>query len=938
MNTSQTQEGNVFSMSNANRLRLWAAALILFALYVLSRFGVGLYTDWLWFQNLSFEQVFLTTFTTRAYVFLAVAIPFALLFLANTFIARWLSTRNILFFSDEMLVAQRLVRWAIWVLAILLAWLVGIGASTQWLEFLLFINQVPFEINDPIFGRDVAFYVFSLPVIQFIQSWLLILLFLCLFGVIGIYALAQRNNLEEGRIVILPHVQLHLSVLGALIFLDFAWGHRLNMFELLYSPRGVAFGASYTDIHVALPVLRVLMVIAIAAAVTLLVNIYVRRALLPVLAIFVWIIGGFVLNGFLPAIVQRYIVEPNELAREAPYIRNNIDFTRQGFGLDKFDERDFGEIQLLTAEILTANEATLKNVRLWDTRPLLDTYQQIQAIRLYYTFPDVDVDRYWIGDEYRQVMLALRELDKSKLQSPTWVTQKLQFTHGYGAVVNPVNEVTNDGLPRLWTKDLPPETTVGLEISRPQIYYGEQTDDYVFVRTAEPEFDYPSGDENVYSTYEGQGGVKLDTFIKRLAFALRLSDSNILLSGSFRPDSRVMFHRNVRERASTIAPFLFFDRDPYPVISNDGLIYWILDAFTISGRYPYSEPSRENINYIRNPVKVVVDAYNGTLVYYIIDDSDPLIRAYQAIFPSLFQPQEEMPDFIRQHLRYPEDLFSLQADIYRTYHMRDINVFYNKEDLWAIPQELLQGGSQQLVEPYSVIITLPGESEDEFLLIQPFTPTNKDNLIAWIAGRADGEHYGQIVVYQFPKQELIFGPLQIEARIDQNPEISAQISLWSQQGSQVIRGNLLVIPLDDSLLYIEPLYLQAETGKIPELKRVIVASGENVVMANTLAAGLAQLFGNLPALASGETTTTPTETAVEEDSAAEADTPTSSTSASLEEEIAILAQAAADHYEAAQAALGAGDWATYGIELEAMKAELDRMLELTERFRPTAER
>lgn len=910
-------------MSNRNRLRVWSLVILFFAIYLLLQFGVNFYTDWLWFQNLDFEQVFLTRITARAIVFLGVAVPFAVLFLGNSFIARWLSTRNILFFSDEMLVAQRLVRWAIWVVSLLLAWLVGVGASTRWLDFLLFLNQNPFGISDPIFNQDVAFYIFTLPIYQFIQRWLLVLLFLCLFGALGIYALAQRNNLQEGRIVILPHVQLHLSVLGALIFVTFALGHRLDMYDLLYSPRGVAFGASYTDINVTLPVLRVLMIIAVASAVTLLVNIYLRRPVLPLLAIFVWIIAGFLLNGFLPAIVQRYAVEPNELAREAPYIRYNIDFTRRAYGLDKFDERNFDQLAPLTADTLAANESTLKNVRLWDTRPLLDTYQQIQAIRLYYSFPDVDVDRYWINDEYRQVMLAVRELDKGQLQSPTWVTQKLQFTHGYGIVVNPVNEVTNDGLPFLWVKDLPPKTSIDMEINRPQIYYGEQTNDYVFVRTTEPEFDYPSGDENVYTTYSGQGGVLLDTFVKRLAFALRLADSNILLSRSFTPESRVMFHRNVRERAATVAPFLRFDRDPYPVVSEDGQIYWILDAFTVSGRYPYSEPSASDLNYIRNAVKVVIDSYNGTLTFYVIDTEDPLVKAYQRIFPEIFKPLAEMPATLRQHLRYPEDLFSLQADVYRTYHMRDVNVFYNKEDLWTIPLEVLQSGSQP-VEPYSVIITLPGEQEPEFLLIQPFTPTNKDNLIAWMAARADGENYGQIVVYQFPKQELIFGPLQIEARIDQNPEISAQISLWSQQGSQVIRGNLLVIPFEDSLLYIEPLYLQAETGKIPELKRVIVASGENVVMANTLAQGLAQLFG--PGAAVASTTSAP---APAGDEGAPGSSP-AEVPDTIAGQIAALAESASSHYEAAQTALQSGDWATYGTELEAMKADLDRLLELSE--------
>ncbi|MFQ5611001.1 MAG: UPF0182 family protein [Anaerolineae bacterium] len=927
--TDGNPESEMPQISNAARLRLGVIIFLIFVIYWLLQFGLGFYIDWLWFQNLGFVDIFTTQVIARVAVFFGVATPFAILFLINAFIARWLSTRNILFFSDEALVAQRLVGLGIWAVTLLLAWLVGAGASARWLDFLRFFNLTPFGTSDPIFEQDIGFYVFTLPIYQFAQGWILVLLFLCLFGAVGIYALEQRNNLKEGRLVILPHVQLHLSVLGSLIFLAFAWGHSLAMFDLLYSPRGVAFGASYTDITVTLPVLRILLVIAVAAAATLLANIYFRRTALPLLSIFVWITANFFLNGIAPAIVQRYVVEPNELSREAPYIRHNISFTRQAYGLDRIDERDFSSIIPLTANIIAANEGTLKNVRLWDTRPLLDTYQQIQAIRLYYNFPDVDVDRYWINGEYRQVMLAARELDKSQLQSPTWITQKMQFTHGYGLVVNPVNEVTRDGLPDLWVKDLPPKTTVGLEVTRPQIYYGEQTDDYVFVQTDEDEFDFPSGDENVYNVYDGQGGVLLDSSLKRVAFALHLADSNIILSNSFRPDSRVMLHRNIRERASKVAPFLRYDRDPYMVITEEGHLYWILDAFTVSDRYPYSEPIRGRLNYIRNAAKVVIDAYNGTMTYYVIEPDDPLIQTYLKIFPTIFQPLESMPDTFRQHLRYPEDLFSLQAEVYRTYHMQDVNVFYNKEDLWTIPLELLQSGSQP-VEPYSVIINLPGEEQQEFLLIQPFTPTNKDNLIAWMAARADGENYGDIVVYRFPKQELIFGPLQIEARIDQDPEISAQISLWSQQGSQVIRGNLLVIPFEESLLYIEPLYLQAETGKIPELKRVIVSSGENVVMTNTFAEGLAELLDTQATLAS---TGSAEGTTASDEASAASDTDTTASTTSLsgtaDEQIALLAQSASEHYEAAQAALQDGDWATYGTELEAMKADLDKLLELT---------
>ncbi|MBE7553030.1 MAG: UPF0182 family protein [Anaerolineales bacterium] len=905
-------------MSLGNRLRLWTLIIIGFIVYLIVQFGVGFYTDYLWFQQLKLESVLLTGLWARVWAGLVVALPVVILFWINIFIARWQSIRNVLFFSDETLLAQRFIVWIIWLAGLILGWLVAVAAASDWLLLLRFVNGQDFNLADPIFNRDVGFYIFSLPVYHFAQRWLIIALFLSLFGAAAIYAMAQQNNLAEGRVVVLPHVQLHLSVIGVFIFLTFAAGHWLDLFDLMYSTRGVAFGASYTDINVSMPALWVMVAVAVIAAVMLLVNIFLRRPALSLLAIFIWIVAGIVGGGFIPGLVQRYAVEPNELAREAPYIENNIRFTNLAYGLDKIQERDFTQVEPLTREALTVNETTLKNIRLWDYRPLQQTYQQIQAIRLYYRFLDIDLDRYTINGEIRQVALAARELDIDQLQEPTWVTQRLQFTHGYGVVVNPVNEVTGDGLPQLWVKDLPPESSVGLQIDRPEIYHGEGTEDYVFVQTKEREFNYPSGEQNVYTNYEGTGGVVLDSYLKRLAFALRLADINMLLSQDFTPSSRVMLHRNITDRARRIAPFLRYDRDPYLVIGTDGRLYWLLDAYTTSDRFPYSEPMGD-LNYIRNSVKVVVDAYDGMPIFYVVDPADPLVKSYTAIFPSLFTPISAMPDWLRAHLRYPEDLFSIQARLYQTYHMRDVNVFYNKEDLWQTPMETFAGNTQP-VEPYYVVLRLPGETQNEYVLTQPFTPNNKDNLIAWLAARSDGENYGQLVAYRFPKQELVYGPLQIEARIDQDPEISAQITLWSQSGSQVIRGNLLVLPIDNSLLYVEPLYLQALNGQIPELRRVIVVAGDQVVMRETLAAGLQALFGETgPAL----TSTEPPPTA--ETEPAEPATPTVSSSQDINQ----LAVTASTHYEAAQKALQNGDWATYGEELEKMKAALDALVRLT---------
>ncbi|MCB0197288.1 MAG: UPF0182 family protein, partial [Anaerolineae bacterium] len=755
-------------------------------------------------------------------------------------------------------------------------------------------------------------------------------------------ALAQQNNLTEGRIIVLPHVQLHLSVIGALIFLAFAFDHWLDLYDLMYSDRGVAFGASYTDVNVSMPALWTMVVVALATAAVLLLNTVIRRPAISLMAVFVWVLVGVIGSGFIPGIIQRYIVEPNELAREAPFIESNIRLTSEAYGLDQIQERDFSEVEPLTQEAVVANDNFLKNIRLWDYRPLERTYQQIQAIRLYYQFYDIDFDRYMVDDELRQVAISARELNKSALQSQTWVTERLQFTHGYGVVANPVNEVTREGLPRLWIKDLPPESTVDINVDRPEIYYGETTDDYVFVKTSEREFNYPSGEQNVFTNYEGTGGVNLNSYIKRLAFALRLADTNMLLSQEFTTDSRVMMYRNIRARVQRIAPFLEYDEDPYVVVGEDGHLYWMQDAYTTSSRFPYAEPSvfphnqpRMQINYIRNSVKILIDAYDGSLTFFVADEEDPLIQSYEAIFPELFTSMSEMPDWVRSHIRYPEEIFRIQSERYRTYHMRDVNVFYNKEDLWQIPRENF-AGETVFVEPYYVMLKLPGAEETEFVLIQPFTPNNKDNLIGWMAARSDGENYGQLVTYRFPKQELIFGPLQIEGRIDQNPEISSQITLWDQGGSQVIRGNLLVLPIDNSLLYVEPLYLQAENGQIPELKRVILASGDQIVMRTTLAEALIALFEG----AEDEeliTTVANTESTLDEEdiTSVEADTGTETTiDASLptdlgDRDIAELAQMASDHYDAAQEALQDGDWTTYGQELEQMEAVLNQLVQLT---------
>jgi len=913
----------------ATQLRLWTTLIIAFVLFLLLRFGVTMYTDWLWFQSVNFERVYLTSLLARAAVFFAAGLPFAVIFAGNLILARWFSTRGELFLGQRRALDLRIFGWLIWITGLVLGLAVAAAASPRWLDFLRFFNQMSFGVRDPLFDRDVGFYVFTLPVYHFIQGWLITTVLMTLVGALIIYFFAQLHNLREGEIVVLPHVRLHTSALGAALFAVIAWGHRLAAFDLLYSARGVAVGASYTDVHAELPALRAMFWLALIIAATLLANVILRRLWLPLIGVGVWMGVGLVVVSIVPGLMQRYIVEPNEVAREGPYIEYNIQFTRQAYGLDDVDERDFGQLEPLAAETLETNQASLQNVRLWDYRPLSETYRQIQAIRLYYGFHDLDIDRYWIDGDYRQVILAARELDQSQLQAVTWVNQHLQFTHGYGVVMNPVNEVTREGLPQLWIKDLPPTISVPLTIDRPEIYYGELTTNYVFVNTGIQEFDYPLGEENVYTSYQEPSGVPLNSYLKRLAFALRLADANILLSQYIDNDTRLLFNRRIQDRVRTIAPFLRYDDDPYLVIL-DGRLYWIQDAYTVSSRYPYAEPVSPGVNYIRNAVKVVIDAYNGSMTFYVADPSDPLVQTYAHIFPNLFTPGDAMPDGLRQHLRYPEGLFTIQATMYQTYHMRDINVFYNKEDQWGLPREVF-GEANQPIEPYYVIIRLPGEPQpagsgqgEEFMLIQPFTPATKDNLIAWMAGRSDGEQYGQLVLYRFPKQELIFGPRQVEARIDQDGEISGQLTLWSQRGSQVIRGNLLVIPLGRSLLYVEPLYLQAESGQIPELRRVVLASGERVVMAETLAEALAKLFpaGDLGIAAGGAADSG--QQGGEESPVVVGELPPE-----MAQQVYDLARQADQHYTAAEEALRAGDWAAYGAELAAMQQALKELVEIT---------
>ena len=615
-----------------------------------------------------------------------------------------------------------------------------------------------------------------------------------------------------------------------------------------------------------------------------------------------------------PIVIQTLVVEPNELQRETPFINHNINLTRRAYNLDKIEVHDFPGAGELTPEDLVNNETTIRNIRLWDAKPVKDAYGQLQSIRPYYEFEDVDLDRYVIDGKYRQVMASVRELDFSKIadQAQTFINQYFTYTHGFGLCMSPVNEVTPEGLPEFFIKDIPPQVTVDLSVTRPEIYFGERTDHPVFVKTKMEEFDYPLGDQNAMTRYQADRGVPIGSFLRRLLFAWELGSlRNILFTENLTEDTRVLMYRNIQERVQNIAPFLKYDSDPY-IVLHEGRLFWIQDAYTLTDRYPYSEPYRNSFNYIRNSAKIVVDAYLGDMSFYISDTEDPLISVYASIFPILFKPLAQMPEGLRAHIRYPEGLFNVQREVFSTYHMFDPTVFYNKEDLWEIPNEIYRG-SEQPIESYYIIMSLPGSSQEEFILMSPYTPRNKNNMISWLAARSDGEHYGTLVLYQFPKQKLIYGPMQIEARIDQDPNISQLITLWSQKGSQVIRGNLLVIPIEDSLLYVEPLYLQAEKSKIPELTRVITVYQNRVSIGETLDEALRSALMAPPERAKSESSY------AAETRLAEAD-PTSEASSTED-----LVTRAKQHYQRSQQFLKQGNWSAYGEEQRKLGAILDRL-------------
>jgi uncharacterized membrane protein (UPF0182 family) len=881
----------------------------------------GYYGDWLWFQNLGFGQVFLTELWAKAVVSCGAFIVFALFAGLNLWYARRLGrpTRAIQVVDHERpITALELVFRGdhaphAWVAAILLlSAFMGLTASTSWMTFLQFLHGSRFGVADPIFGKDAGFYVFYLPFYSLVLQWFFFWLFIT-FAVVAIsYYLDGAVGVAGDRSIILPRVTSHMAVLAGFFFVGLAVSNRLKLYKLLYSGSGVAYGTSYADVSARIPAYWTLLALAVATAFVLFLMPAIRkwRWALGLVGLYVVVLVAF--GSIYPALVEQYIVKPNELAKETPYIENNIRLTRLGFGLNEAKEEPFPVRDTMSYDDIKKNEATIRNIRLWDHRPLVQTYKQLQEIRLYYDFNSVDVDRYRFGDRYSQVAIAARELPPSQLpdRAKTWVNMHLLYTHGYGVVMSPVNEFTADGMPEFIMQDIPPRTSTPLKITRPEIYYGKETNGFTLVHTRSKEFDYPKGNQNVYTEYQGKGGVQISSFFRRLVYTVDLSDINILFSTYITDESRLMLHRVITDRDRTIAPFLTYDSDPYIVVGDDGHLYWIHDAYTTSNMFPYSEPmswtagQAHGINYIRNSVKVVIDAYNGTVSYYVMDPADPVVQTYRKIFPSLFKPIQDMPGFLRTHVRYPMDLFAIQAQMYSTYHMTDPQVFYNREDLWSIPQEIFKNSQQQLL-PYYIIMRLPDSRSEEFILMLPLTPAKKDNMVAWMCARCDGDNYGQLLIYTLSKEKLIYGPMQIEARINQQPSISSALTLWGQQGSSVIRGNLLIIPIEHSFIYVEPIYLQSEQGELPQLKRVIAVHNGELAMGKDLDDALSEVFA---------TAGTP-----------EAQQREAVAGGTVTETLSTLAQEALDHYNKAEAYLKNANWSKYGDELNQLEEILRKM-------------
>ncbi|MBV9958463.1 MAG: UPF0182 family protein [Acidobacteria bacterium] len=847
------------------RKRLWLiAALVALVIALLS--SISVYVEALWFGSLGYSSVYWYTLRLKLSLFLVFALltivmlRLGLSLLERAFASTALERRTVIINNQAVtLDPARILRPLAWIVSCIFAVVYALGMSEEWQAFALFLNQAPAPDADPIFGKSVGFYLFSLPVYEMIVSWLTMLAFVLLCAAV-VYALLSVPQKKEQRIVATQAARgtgyaavsfalaFFLLVLAAQIF--------LARYTYLWDDHEIFSGVTYTEANYLLPGLVVVCAALVASAVIVVVNALRQKRLKLILLALALPVAVYIVAGILiPGYVQSFIVKPNQLGRETPYIEQNIAWTRRAFKLEGVESRGFEAEPETAALSMEQNRATVDNIRLWDWRALQATLDQIQQIRTYYDFPDVDVDRYRVGGQTQQMMVAARELDRNALpeQSRNWINERFIYTHGYGVTMNSSNGFTPEGMPRFILSDMPVQSSAPeIKITRPEIYYGQKTDDYVYVRTQQKEFDYPQGEANQTTTYQGTGGISLNGKLRRLLIAWTLGDiSKLPFSDDITPESRVLMRRNINERVRELAPFLIYDHDPYLVVSEDGRLFWMMDGYTESETYPYSRhhiAAEQRVNYIRNSVKATVDAYNGTVNFYVFDAQDPLVNSWRRAFPALFHDASEMPLDLRAHVRYPETFIRTQGEVYSLYHTQNAKVFFQREDVWSVARQSAQGKDKQQqpepLEPYFVLMQLPGEqAASEFVEIVLFTPVSRNNMIGWMAGRSDGEHYGSLLVYNFPTSRIVDGPLQIAARIDQNAQLSSQLTLWNQQGSKVLRGNLLVIPIGRGLLYVEPIYLQAESSPMPELRIVVLATQERLAYGANFAEAMTNLFG-----------------------------------------------------------------------------------------------
>jgi uncharacterized protein len=847
------------------RLKIWLVVGALLMLFVLSR-TVSVYISALWFESLGYSSVYWYIFKAKLALFAVSGILTALLLSATFMLFQKLfgayafEKRTIVLNNQPFQFSPaKVIRPLGWLIAAFVGLVYGLKLKENWRQFSLYWHQPSTTLSDPIFGKSLGFYLFSLPLYDVLSSWLLGMTFVILVAALAYSLLGLPQT------VLKPSVRWSSGAAFrgvccalALFLLMLSWRTYLSRFPFMWEDHPIFSGVTYTDAHYTLPALLFVSIALILAAIILLVNAFaVRRFSLLLIALALPFATYVIGVALVPSYVQSFIVKPNEIDRETPYISHNIEWTRKGFGIDQIELRDFEADPSVAALDLPNNRDSIDNIRLWDWRALQDTLRQIQAIRTYYDFPDVDVDRYPIAGQTRQMMIAPREINDDKLPGRNWVNDRLIYTHGFGVTMNSALGFTPEGLPQFVLSNMPVESTAGdVRVTRPEIYFGERTDRFVYVKTQQKEFDYPQGDSNTYTTYDGSGGIRIGNRLRRMILAWGVGDlAKLPFTDAVTSDSRVLINRNIRDIVNGVAPFLTYDKDAYIVVSNDGRLFWMLDAFTESDYFPYSthhDVAGNSLNYIRNSVKVAIDAYNGTARFYVFDKQDPIIAAYQRIFPNLFVDADQMPADLRAHVRYPETLVRAQGEVYSLYHTQNPKVFFQREDVWSIAQQISindKGEKEsQAIDPYYVLMKLPGEQQkNEFVIIMPFTPASRNNMIGWMAGRSDGENYGRLLVYNFPKSRLIDGPVQIESRIDQNAQLSGQFTLWNQQGSRVIRGHLLVIPIGRSLLFVEPIYLQAERSPMPELRLVVLATQEKLGYGQTFTDAMNSLFGEAAA-------------------------------------------------------------------------------------------